>query len=177
MEIPYRIIEIPQNADLKAYDTIMNAELEQLRAEGFKYAAYGDIFLDDLKKYREDRLHAFGMKAVFPLWNMPTDEVVKQYLQTGFKAVVVSANAALFKREDMGKTTGNDFFSRLPCNVDVCGENGEYHTFCFFGPIFKKNILFQKGDVVLREYEPTSATPKEALLDNGQLGFWFRDLI
>lgn len=174
--LPYRIVEIPDGVDMAGYDSIMDREFKRLKDEGFEAGAFGDILLEDLRSYREARHRKFGLEAVFPLWQKPTAEVAADFLAQGFRAVVVSANAALFPSNFAGKLLDARFFDQLPAEVDFCGENGEFHTFCYAGPVFQMPVLFKKGAVVLEEY-PAPAGVKSGLMENGKLGFWFRDLL
>lgn len=175
--IPFRIVEIPEQATMQVYDEIMNRAFDELQDLGFEAAGYGDILLEDLKNYREKQLKSFGFEAVFPLWSRPTEGVVSEFLSLGFRAVVVTANSALFSSAAAGQILTPQFFAQMPSEADICGENGEYHTFCFDGPIFQKPVLFRKGKVVLREYPAPAGTDKKNLMNNGKLGFWFRDLL
>ena len=168
--IPLQTIELPEQPSMTDYENIMHNALHTLKTEHFKHSAFGDIFLEDLKKYREDHLGKLGISAVFPLWKKNTKALITEFLDLGFKAVIVCASAKYFSEDFVGKTITQELIDNLPKEVDPCGENGEFHTFCYDGPIFKSPIPFTLGDKVYREYN----TPNTK---NEKSGFWFCDLI
>lgn len=158
-----KLPEMPSNSD---YEKLLGEKVDQLRSSGFEYAAFGDIFLEDLRKYREHQLSALNIKALFPLWKRDTRELIEEFIARGFKAITVCVNADLLDQSQVGRIIDMDFIKELPEKVDPCGENGEFHTFCFEGPIFKKPIRFSIGEKIKRDYpgNPTSS-------------FWFCDLL
>lgn len=168
--IPLQIIELPEQPSMIDYETIMHTALNKLKTEHFTHSAFGDIFLEDLKKYREDNLSKIGISTVFPLWKKNTKALITEFLDLGFKAVIVCASAKYFSEDFVGKTITKSLIENLPKDVDPCGENGEFHTFCYDGPIFKSPIPFTIGDKVYREYDTPNAK-------NEKTGFWFCDLI
>lgn len=168
--IPLQTIELPEQPSMTDYENIMHNALQTLKADHFTHSAFGDIFLEDLKKYREDNLGKLGISTVFPLWKKNTKALITEFLDLGFKAVIVCASAKYFSEDFVGKTITQELIESLPKDVDPCGENGEFHTFCYDGPIFKSPILFTLGDKVYREYN----TPNTK---NEKSGFWFCDLI
>ncbi len=168
--IPLQIIELPEQPSMTDYETIMHTALNKLKTEHFTHSAFGDIFLEDLKKYREDNLSKIGISTVFPLWKKNTKALITEFLDLGFKAVIVCASAKYFSEDFVGKTITKSLIENLPKDVDPCGENGEFHTFCYDGPIFKSPIPFTIGDKVYREYDTPNAK-------NEKTGFWFCDLI
>ena len=155
---------------MQLYDDIMKNSLEELVSSGFKYSIFGDIFLEDLKKYREQRLEEINLKGVFPLWKRDTKELIQEFLALGFKAITVSVNANLLDKSFVGRIIDERFINDLPSNVDVCGENGEFHTFVYDGPIFKEPIDFEIGEKVLKSYKTDDANTWDA-------SFWYCDLI
>jgi len=165
--IPLEVISIPEETTMDTYNTLMAEKMKSFRENGITHSIFGDIFLEDLKTYREQQLAKVGMKAVFPIWKTDTREVVTQFIKSGFKAVVVSANARLLDKSFAGRLIDQHFLNDLPANVDPCGENGEFHSFVYDGPIFKKPVKFELGETVLKEYKTNSN------LDNA---FWYRDL-
>jgi uncharacterized protein (TIGR00290 family) len=172
--IPLEIIELPEQPSMSDYESIMSNTVNGLISEQFTHSVFGDIFLEDLKKYREDNLAPFNIQTVFPLWKKDTKELIIEFLDLGFKAVVVCANAKYFGKEFVGKIIDKDFIKNVPEDVDPCGENGEFHTFCFDGPIFKRPINFALGEKVYREYN----TPKteDSVCSSSKTGFWYCDL-
>ncbi len=179
--IPLKLIELPEQPDMDAYEKEMEKKVNEISKEGIHHTIFGDIFLEDLKKYREDKLRPLGIESVFPLWKIPTKELMKEFLELGFKAIIVCVNAKFLDQSFCGRIIDQSFVNDLPDNVDVCGENGEYHSFVFDGPIFKTPVPFEKGEIVYREY----AKPKDSKNDHYNSvcveeknnGFYFCDLL
>ena len=111
----------------------------------------GDIFLEDVRKYREENLSKVSMKGVFPLWKRNSRELVKDFIMLGFRAIVVCVDSNALTKDYIGRIVDEKFLEELPSNVDPVGENGEYHTFVFDGPIFKRKVNFERGETVFRE--------------------------
>jgi uncharacterized protein (TIGR00290 family) len=176
--LPYKIIELPEKLTMESYDSIMNNALKSLQKENYEYAAFGDILLEDVKKYREEQLKVFDIQGVFPLWGKNTLDVITEFIDKGFKAIVVSINAALLNKSFCGRILDKDFIKDLPSGVDPCGENGEFHTFCFDGPIFKSPVPFTIGEIVYKEYKaPKDPEKIVEPSQNENIGFWFCDLL
>jgi len=165
--IPGTNIELPEQPTNAEYETIMKGKVENLLTEGYEYAAFGDIFLEDLKTYRENQLKPFGIKTVFPLWKKDTKKLMSQFIDLGFKAITVCIDGSKLDKSFAGRIIDHDFINDLPKDVDICGENGEFHTFCFDGPYFKKPVNFTKGEIIMREYNTKGFKSK----------FWFCDLL
>jgi uncharacterized protein (TIGR00290 family) len=159
------------------YEQKMEAVLLQAKAEGIDYVIFGDIFLEDLRAYREHNLEKINMKAVFPLWKKDTTKLINDFIKQGFKTITCCVNDGYLDKEWVGKEINDQFMEKLPACVDPCGENGEYHTFCYAGPLFKKKIEFTGGEKVYKPLEiktnDTSILPEEIITK----GFWFYDLI
>ncbi|MFT7034418.1 MAG: hypothetical protein ACJA2S_002932 [Cyclobacteriaceae bacterium] len=178
--LPIKEIPLPEIPSMLAYDTKMSEVLTELQNDNVTHSIFGDIFLEDLKKYREDRLKEVGMIGHFPLWKRDTTELVNEFIDLGFKTVVVCVKSEMLDKSFAGRIIDLDFLKDLPKNVDPCGENGEFHTFVFDGPIFKKPVEFTIGETILKEYEAPRKvdgnchTPKP---DFKSLGFYFCDLI
>lgn len=168
--LPVQYIQLPEAPNMDDYNAIMTKVTTQLKSEQFTHAAFGDIFLEDLKFYRELQLMEVGITGVFPLWKRDTKQLMHRFLDLGFKAIVVCANAKYFAEDFVGKVLDKDLIKNLPEDVDVCGENGEFHTFCFEGPLFKSPIPFKIGETTYREYP----APNE---DSEAVGFWYCDLL
>ncbi|WP_299781449.1 diphthine--ammonia ligase [uncultured Formosa sp.] len=163
-------IELPEQPTMYDYNAIMTTATNQLKAEDYTHAAFGDIFLEDLKFYREMQLLEVGINGVFPLWKRNTKKLINEFLDLGFKAIVVCADAKYFNEDFVGTILDHDTINNLPETVDPCGENGEFHTFCFDGPLFKAPIPFTIGEKMYREYPLPNDKSKRA-------GFWYCDLI
>ena len=168
--LPIQYIELPEQPDMDDYNAIMTDATNKLKAANFTHAAFGDIFLEDLKFYREMQLLEVGIKGVFPLWKRNTKQLMAEFLDLGFKAIVVCADAKFFDADFVGTILDQDAINALPEAVDPCGENGEFHTFCFDGPLFKAPIPFTIGEKTYREYPAPDNKTKAA-------GFWYCDLI
>jgi len=170
---------------MEAYDDMMRNTLGSLKANGATASVFGDIFLEDLRKYREGRLAELGMKGIFPLWKKSTKELIHEFLELGFKTVIVCVNEKYLDKSFAGRIIDHDFINDLPKNVDPCGENGEFHTFVFDGPIFREPILLEKGEIVYRKYTSTKSTSNDSSYDCKteptddpyQYGFWYCDLL
>lgn len=172
--LPVSTIELPAEPSMEEYAEKMKNVVSTLKSEGYTHTAFGDIFLEDLRKYREEQLNPFEIQCVFPLWKMDTKEVITEFLNLGFRAIVVCVNANLLDSSFVGRELSEDFINELPANVDPCGENGEFHTFCFDGPIFKKPIKFEIGEKTYKEYKSPKKDKEDGSDEN--LGFWFCDL-
>lgn len=178
--LPYSTIELPEQPDMNAYETAMNESTVQLKTGGFTHAAFGDIFLEDLRSYREQQLQASGITAHFPLWKKDTKVMLLELVELGFKAIIICINAALLSKEFCGRMIDKNFINDLPPGIDPCGENGEFHTFCYDGPIFKTPVPFTIGEKVYREYKAPRSGNNDDCFTNPQhekMGFWFCDLL
>lgn len=172
--IPQYKLFLPDNPAKESYEILMANALQEIKSQGITASVFGDIFLEDLREYRENKLSEINIKGVFPLWKTPTDELIREFIDSGFKTIVTCVNEKYLDKSFAGRIIDNDFLSDLPDNVDPCGENGEFHTFVFDGPIFKKPVAFIKGDVVYKKYLPVSQD--ENPQDPYDTGFWFCDL-
>ncbi len=112
---------------------------------------FGDIFLEDVRKYREERLASIGMRAVFPLWGRDTAEMARSFIRLGFKAVITCVDTEQLDRSYAGRAFDEEMLASLPAGVDLCGENGEFHSFVYDGPIFTRAVPHTTGEVVLRD--------------------------
>lgn len=167
--LPLEIAYLPKDDSHEAYNQLMRKCMNQLKSEGFVCAAYGDILLEDLRAYRERQLSEIGMQAHFPLWQKDTENLLIDFIEKGFKAIVVAASDNHFDHSILGKEINSNFLRQLPKGVDPCGENGEFHTFCYDGPIFKHAVDFKLSDKVVKSY-PNPQAGKD-------LQFHFIDII
>ena len=148
--LPIKEVSIPKEADNTIYEEQMGEMLSQCRKENILTVGFGDIFLEDLKKYREEKLSQVGMRALFPLWKKDTGTLIRDFIDQGFKAVVTCLDSKVLDASFAGRVIDDDFLSGLPPHVDPCGENGEFHTFVFDGPIFSEGIPIIIGEKVQR---------------------------
>ena len=174
--IPLQKIILPEEPSMQEYEEVMKENLQVLKKERFSHAIFGDIFLEDLKHYREQQLATIGLTAVFPIWKRNTVELIHEFIDLGFKTILVCIKSDLLPKEFAGRIIDKEFLKDLPKNVDACGENGEFHSFVFDGPIFSKPITFEKGEIVYKEYTAPQTndcftTPQPFF------GFYFQDII
>ncbi|MEM0135824.1 MAG: hypothetical protein QXU18_11490 [Thermoplasmatales archaeon] len=145
------IVYISKGANNTEYEEAMSKKVRKYVEEGIKTIAFGDLFLEDIRKYREEKMSGTGMKCIFPLWKMNTLELAKYFIKSGFKAIICTVDPRKLGREFSGKEFDDDFISSLPEGVDPCGENGEFHTFVYDAPIFSSPIPVRKGETVMRD--------------------------
>jgi uncharacterized protein (TIGR00290 family) len=150
--LPLRIMEVPEFPDMQQYEKQMQHHIEQFVQDGYSHAVFGDIFLEDLRRYREEKLADFKVQCVFPLWKKDTKQLMEYFISNGFKAIVVCTDDAKLDPSFCGRELDASFLKDLPKNVDPCGENGEFHTFCYDGPIFRSPVSFEIGETVCRTY-------------------------
>ena len=168
LKIPLVQVRLPEMPDMETYEHELALQLNKLKSEGINHSIFGDIFLEDLKLYRENQLAKIGMEAVFPLWKRDSLTLVNEFIDLGYQTIVVCAKAGL---EDFcGRIIDQSFLADLPSDVDPCGENGEFHTFVFDGPIFSKPIHFTLGEKIFKSYPDPGD-------NNNETGLWFVDLI
>ncbi|TXT67092.1 MAG: ATP-binding protein [Promethearchaeota archaeon] len=146
LHIPLKTIKIPVNCSNEEYNAIMKREMSILREEGFSAVVFGDIFLEDIRAYRERNLSRVKMNAIFPLWNRNTDELAREFIDLGFEAIITCIDSHFLEKSFIGRFFDYELLEELPENVDPCGEKGEFHTFVFNGPNFK-TIPFSKGQI------------------------------
>lgn len=151
LDLPLFKIRIPYPCTNEIYEAKMEAYLRERKRRGIDHVVFGDLFLEDLRKYREEKLNQMGMKGVFPLWKYPTDLLSRKMIQDGFEAVLSCVDPRKLPKEFAGRGYDASLLKDLPAGVDPCGENGEFHTFAYGGPIFKKRIPIQVGEKVERD--------------------------
>lgn len=184
--IPLWVLRLPDTPTMESYNRKMAEALGELKNEGISVSIFGDIFLEDLRQYREDRLSELGYEGIFPLWKLETVQLANEFIEMGFKAVVVCVDERYLDKSFVGREYDDSFLNDLPEGVDHCGENGEFHTFVYDGPIFGKPVPFSKGEVVYRKYSPPKRNDKDNESDytcgNDRshyitTGFWYCDLL
>ncbi|PVW15682.1 Dph6-related ATP pyrophosphatase [Marixanthomonas spongiae] len=178
--LPLQKIYLPKDTSMEVYNATMKETTRKLKSQAFTHAAFGDILLEDLKKYREEQLEAVGLKTVFPLWHHNTTSLMKQFLSLGFKAITVCVNAKLLDKSFVGRKVDEAFLNDLPHTVDPCGENGEFHTFVYDGPIFSQPVPFKIGEKVMKGYTPSKNDDEKCFSDDVKswdTQFWYCDLL
>ncbi|HUH96682.1 MAG TPA: hypothetical protein VLZ89_04940 [Anaerolineales bacterium] len=148
---PLEKVFISRNASNEEYESKMGQILAKYRDAGTTSVVFGDIFLEDLRKYREDKLAILNMRGIFPVWKRNTRELAHSLLGLGFKAITTCVDTEALDCQFVGRMIDQQFLSELPAAVDACGENGEYHSFVYDGPIFRERIPYTLGETVLRE--------------------------
>ncbi len=156
--VPLTQVRIPVAASNAIYEAAMAAALSRYQAQGVLRVVFGDLFLEDIRAYRERQLAALGMQAIFPLWRKDTAQLAHDFIAEGFRAVVVCIDPKQIPPSFCGREFDEALLADLPARADPCGENGEFHTFVYDGPIFHRPIRLVKGAVVQRD------------------GFWFCDI-
>ena len=148
---PLEEVSIPPQCTNEIYEQRMQQTLEKYQQAGVTHTVFGDLFLAEVRAYREERLGRIGMQGIFPLWGRNTGDLARQFVQLGFRAIVVCVDTTMLSGTFAGREYNEDFLRDLPAEVDPCGENGEFHTFVYAGPIFRQPIPVERGEKVLRE--------------------------
>lgn len=178
--LPLAQLRLPEMPGMAEYDAALQASLVALRAQGVATAIYGDIFLEDLRAYREEQVARAGLRAGFPLWQRASGDILREFWALGFQAIVVCVNDRYLDASFCGRLLDAAFVRDLPPGVDPCGEKGEYHSFVFDAPYFSAPVAYTKGEVVRRTYAPPAgrgASPAPAGNDPFAAGFWYCDLL
>jgi uncharacterized protein (TIGR00290 family) len=165
---PLKKIMLPERADMETYSRIMGEETAYWKAQGVTVFLFGDLFLEDIRAYREKQLAGSGIRPEFPIWQYGTQKAASDFIDLGYKAVLTSVDASKLNETFAGRYFDEKLLADLPEAVDPCGENGEFHSFVFDGPLFSQPVNFQKGETVRKTYQ---------LQDKSvSAGFYFTDL-
>jgi uncharacterized protein (TIGR00290 family) len=149
--LPLEEVRIPPQCVNRIYEARMEEALRVHLENGVQTVAFGDIFLEDLRAYREKNLARIGMTALFPIWKRDTRELIHSFHANRFRAIAVSVDSKVLDPSFAGRELDESFFRDLPPQADCCGENGEFHTFVFDGPIFRSPIHVRTGEIVNRD--------------------------
>ena len=169
--IPLYIVDLTPKRNMRDYANAMKDAVSHFKQLEVTHFIFGDIFLHDVRKYREQQLTPYDITVVEPLWDKTSQEVIEDFLTSGLKTIVVTTMADGLDREAIGKIIDRDFISSLPPEIDPNGENGEYHTFCYDGPIFSYPIPYQLDEPFSESFD--------IRLDNGDIQtytYWFAGL-
>ncbi|MFB3889347.1 MAG: diphthine--ammonia ligase [Candidatus Bathyarchaeia archaeon] len=147
--LPLEKMLIPKGASDREYEETLLTLLKRHRKNGVTAVVFGDIFLADIKTYREKTLTEVGMRGIYPLWGRDTRSLADEFIDLGFKAAVTVVDSRVLGREFAGRLYDEQFLADLPAGVDPCGENGEFHTFVYDGPLLSKPVAFTLGEVTL----------------------------
>jgi uncharacterized protein (TIGR00290 family) len=151
LSLPLEEVFIPQDCPNQEYESKMRATLARFREAAVSRVAFGDIFLEEVRRYREDNLSRLDMKGLFPLWGRDTTKLIPYFIASGFQAVTICVDAKILDDSSVGRILDREFLASLPASVDPAGENGEFHSFVFDGPIFQERITYDLGDKVCRD--------------------------
>lgn len=178
---PLQMLSLAEQPTMEEFDKLTLQTYQAFAKKGIHTAIFGDIFLEDLRLYRNELLKKAGFGCKYPLWKRDTNELIHEFLDLGFKTITVAVKSDLMDESFVGRVIDQDFLNRLPPDVDVCGENGEFHTFTFDGPVFKQPIPFTIGEKIHRSYDAPKDGTEDKKFDNEtnpkKMGFWFCDLL
>lgn len=147
--LPLHKLYIPDPCSGEEYGRIMEGFLSKMKARGIEACVFGDLYLEDIRNFREQNLAISGFKALFPLWETPTANVALEFLKNNFKAVLSCVDTKVLDNKFSGREYNMNLLGELPVNVDPCGENGEFHTFVYDGPVFRQPVQWKKGEKVI----------------------------
>jgi uncharacterized protein (TIGR00290 family) len=148
--LPLVTVPIPYPCTNAAYEEAMSAALDQAQADGITYMIFGDLFLEDIRRYREEKLAGTGITPVFPVWGLDTRRLAHEMVESGLRALLTCVDPKKLDPSFAGRLFDSQLLADLPAEIDPCGENGEFHTFAFEGPMFRAPIEIEKGAVVER---------------------------
>jgi len=149
--VPLWKIPLPWPCSNQEYESRMRAVCERAVADGIEAVAFGDLYLADIRAYREKQLAGTGLDPIFPVWQLPTRELAREMIAAGLRAKVTCIDPKILPREFAGRDFDAGFLADLPAGVDPCGENGEFHTFVYDGPMFRHSIPVQLDEIVERD--------------------------
>ncbi len=161
--LPLRKVLIPRDCPNEIYEDRLAAALREVKSQRIHHVAFGDLFLEDIRVYREKQMAALGLEPVFPVWGLDTAQLARDFLRLGFQAVLVCVDSEALAPTFVGRSFDEALLRDLPPRVDPCGENGEFHTFVHAGPIFREPVAIRLGRVEergrfwFRELEPGSS--------------------
>ena len=140
-----------KGASIEDNEVMIRQVLERYCADGVKVNAAGDIYLEDVKKYKDDNLAKIGMEGLYPLWKKDSRQLARKFIGLGFRAVITCVDSTLLDGRMAGREYDESFLAELPAGVDPCGENGEFHSFVYAGPLFREEVRFKRGEIVVRD--------------------------
>lgn len=149
--LPLRTIPLPWPCSNEQYEAAMRKACAQAVADGIEVIAFGDLFLEDVRRYREEKLADTGLTPVFPIWGLPTDALVREMIASGLRARIVCVDPRKLPREFAGKDLDEGILNAMPAEVDRCAERGEFHTAAYAGPMFRYAIPVESGEIVERD--------------------------
>ena len=151
LDLPLYKVKLSEHPGNEEYEQKMQVALADLKSQGFQHVAFGDLFLEEVRRYRVAHMAKAGMECLFPLWHRPADRLAREFIGLGFKAVLCCVDEMALSGEFAGREYDEALLNDLPASVDPCGENGEFHSFVYAGPIFRRPIAFTRGERVRRD--------------------------
>lgn len=167
-------VYIPEVCTNEEYEKQMEEAMLFWKERGVSHVIFGDIFLEDLKRYREEKLDKVGMKAVFPLWKEDTTELLSGFLKLGFKTMICAGSCKNINEDIVGETLSEEIVKYMSPGTDPCGENGEFHTFVYAGPVFRSELDIACTEKVVKYYKVKKET--EGKVEEEEVGYWFADI-
>jgi len=149
--LPLRVVPIPHPCPNEVYEARMAVAVADAVNEGFTHVAFGDLFLEDVRRYREERLAGTGLEPLFPVWGLPTSQLAEDMMKMGLQARLSCIDTRVLDRSFAGRAFDRSLLNDLPSHVDPCGENGEFHTCVSAGPMFARALDLEAGEIVTRE--------------------------
>lgn len=143
--LPLRVVSIPDTCPNEIYEQRMGAAVAAAVSDGFTHVAFGDLFLQDVRRYREERLAGTGLTPMFPLWQIPTPALARDMIAGGLRARIACVDTRVLDRRFVGRSFDDSLLDDLPAHVDPCGENGEFHTCVYDGPMFHELMDLEPG--------------------------------
>ncbi|HLI63172.1 MAG TPA: hypothetical protein VKV05_07210 [Terriglobales bacterium] len=151
LDLPLVKVPLPWPCPNAAYESAMADAIERARREGVTQMVFGDLFLEDIRRYREGKLTGTGIQPLFPLWEINTAGLARQMVESGLKAILTCVDPQKLDRSFAGRMFDGALLAELPPGIDPCGENGEFHTLAIAGPMFRQPIAVEPGEVVERD--------------------------
>lgn len=149
--LPLHLIPIPDPCSDSEYRTIVGEFIEQVKIQQIDCIAFGDLYLEDVRRYREENLAGTGITPLFPLWEIPTDELSRDMVKSGLRAIITCIDPKYLSADFAGREYDNVFLKQIPDHIDPCGENGEFHSFTYAGPMFNEKVNIRVGETVTRD--------------------------
>ena len=149
--LPLVVVPIPHPCPNEVYEERMRGAVAAAAAEGFTHVAFGDLFLEDVRRYRIERLDGTGLEPLFPVWGIPTGQLADEMVASGLRARIACVDTRMLDASFVGREFDRGLLTDLPAGVDPCGENGEFHTCVYAGPMFNEPLVLEPGEVVTRE--------------------------
>lgn len=174
--LPLHKLYLEKSFDTNAYQHLLTSYYQSLKSQGIDHVMFGDIFLEDLKDFRDTMLKASGLKGLYPLWLHDSAQLFEEFINAGFQSMICAADGKKLNKEVVGQTLSNELKEKYLRDVDVCGENGEYHSFVYDGPFFQFPLRVFLQQRVLKEYHFTVLNEKGEKEDQTS-EFWFGDIL